>query len=647
MVQSRSKSKRKPLRPQNCSSSLIGRGIELSEARRWDECIKALEAGLAVEPDHLIGQVNLARAYLHVSRLDDALRVIAAVRQRHPDLELGALIQAEACNRLQRFVEAEACLQSLPLASRTTKAFWFALGYAQQLQGKHAEAIASFMKALHIKMDDAQSHYSMGLSFFEMSLKDEACECFRTALLMGLGAQTIRAVGALAFVERETCQWDQSEPHLQQLRELVAALTPDSAVDASLFTHATLMDDPMHQLMVARAMTNRWRDFGQRDIKRAARRAGGRLRIGYLSGDFHAHATCVLMAEVFEQHDRARFEVFAYSHGPDERSAMRTRVEDAIEHFVDVRALPSRGIAQRIADDQIDILIDLKGHTAGNRLEVLAYRPAPIQVTFLGFPGTTGASFIDYIIGDEVVTPLAHASHYSEHIAQMPVCYQPNDRQRPLPRPMRRADAGLPEDALVLCGFNQPYKISPAVMDVWCGLLHDLPEAVLWLLDWHNQARPNLEREFQMRGIDFSRVHWAPRMDLADHISRLSLADIFIDTWPCNAHTTASDALWAGVPLVTFLGPTFASRVASSLLHAVGLDELICDGVEGYRSTIKSLAGDPVRRAGLRAALTQARDTAPLFDSEGFTRDYEALLARMVDRQRARLPTESLPGLVE
>lgn len=642
MVQSRSTSKRKPSPAQGGSSSLISRGIDLGEAKRWDECVKFLEAGLKLEPEHLIGQVNLARAYLHVSRLDDALKVIAVVRHRQPDLELGALIQAEACNRLQRFAEAEACLQAQPLTARTTKALWFSLGFAQQMQGKHAEAIASFMKALHIKMDDAQSHYCMGLSFFEMNLKDEACECFRTALLMGLDAQTIRAVGALAFAERETCQWGQSEPHLQQLRDLVAALTHDSAVDATLFTHATLIDDPLHQLMVARAMTNRWRDYGQREISRAPNRSSDRLRIGYLSGDFHAHATCVLMAEVFEHHDRARFEVFAYSHGPDERSAMRARVEGAIEHFVDVRTLSSRDIAQRIAEDQIDLLIDLKGHTSGNRLEVLAYRPAPVQVTFLGFPGTTGASFLDYIIGDAVVTPLTHAGHYSEHIAQMPVCYQPNDRQRPLPRLMRRVDAGLPEGALVLCGFNQPYKISPEVMDVWCELLNELPESVLWLLDWHSQARPNLEREFEKRGIALSRICWAPRQDLADHISRFSLADIFIDTWPCNAHTTASDALWAGVPVVTFPGETFASRVASSLLHAVGLDELIGEGLVGYKDTIKRLACDPDRRAALRDVLVRARETAPLFDSERFTRDYEALLLRAYERHEHGLPAAPL-----
>lgn len=624
---------------------LIQSGVDLGKAARWIECVSALEGALSLAPDHWWAQVNLARAYLHLNRLNDALRVAADVQRQQPTLEVAALIQAEAYNRLQRYNDAEASLLALPESSRTTKGYWFSLGYAQQLQGQLSQSIESFMKALSIKLDDAQTHYSMGLSFFEMQLKEEACECFRTALLLGLDDLTIRAIGTLAFAERETCQWAESEPHLRRLRELVAALTPESAVDATLFTHATLIDDSLHQLSIARATTNRWRHFDAVERPPSDAAVGRRLRLGYLSGDFHAHATCVLMAEVFEHHDKDCFEVFAYSHGPDEKSAMRARVEAAIEHFVDVRTLPSREIAKRIADDRIDILIDLKGHTAGNRLEVFAYRPAPVQVTFLGFPGTTGGAFMDYIIGDEIVTPLAHAAYFSEKIAQMPVCYQPNDRKRPLPKKMLRAEAGLPDDAVVLCGFNQPYKISPEVMDVWCDLLNEIPNTVLWLLDWHNQARPNLEAEFEKRGVPLSRLKWAPRLDLADHLSRLSLADVFIDTWPCNAHTTASDALWAGVPVVTFPGETFASRVASSLLHAVGLDELICEGVAGYKDTIKRLARDPDRRAALRDVLVGARETAPLFDSVRFTRDYEALLLRAHDRHAQGLPAAPLEAL--
>ena len=603
--------------------------------------MSALEAGLKLEPNHWFGQVNLARAYLHLNQLDDALSVIAAVRLAQPALEVAALIQAEACNRLQRYADAEASLRTLPESSRTTHAYWYSLGYAQQLQGQLNESIESYMRALGLKMDDALTHYSMGLSFFEMQLKEEACECFRTALLLGLGGLTIRAVGTLAFAERETCQWDSSEPHLRQLRELVADLTPQSAVDASLFTHATLIDDPVHQLSIAKAMTNRWCHFHPVEGKRKDL-GFDRLRLGYLSGDFHAHATCVLMAEVFEHHDKTRFEVFAYSHGPDESSAMRARVEAAIEHFVDVKELTSREIAQRIADDQIDIMIDLKGHTSGNRLEVFAYRPAPVQASFLGFPGTTGGSFMDYIIGDALVTPLEHAGHFSEKIAQMPVCYQPNDRKRPLPVPMHRSEAGLPDDVVVLCGFNQPYKISPDVLDVWCQLLVEIPDSVLWLLDWHTQARPNLEAEFEKRGVSLGRLRWAPRLNLEAHLSRLSLADIFIDTWPCNAHTTASDALWAGVPVVTFPGETFASRVASSLLRSVGLGELICDGLDGYRHRVKELACDPARRATLREKLVSARQFAPLFDSVRFTRDFENLLLRMMERQRFNLAPSHL-----
>jgi protein O-GlcNAc transferase len=241
-----------------------------------------------------------------------------------------------------------------------------------------------------------------------------------------------------------------------------------------------------------------------------------------------------------------------------------------------------------------------------------------------------------------VVTPLEHAPFYSEHLAQMPVCYQPNDRQRALPPAPTRAAAGLPEDAVVLAGFNQPYKISAEVFDVWCVLLDALPQALLWLLEWNAQSRENLEREAVTRGIDPARIVWAPRLRPADHMARMQLADLFLDTWPCNAHTTASDALWAGVPVVTFTGRTFASRVAASLVHAVGLPELACDDIGHYARTVVELAHDPERRARLRATLVQARTASPLFDSQRFARDFEALALRMMQRHVQGLPAAAL-----
>jgi predicted O-linked N-acetylglucosamine transferase (SPINDLY family) len=271
-----------------------------------------------------------------------------------------------------------------------------------------------------------------------------------------------------------------------------------------------------------------------------------------------------------------------------------------------------------------------------------AWQPAPVSATFLGFPGSTGADFVDYLVGDPVVTPLDHAASYSEHLAQMPVCYQPNDRQRALPPAPTRAAAGLPDDAVVLAGFNQPYKISAEVFDVWCVLLDALPQAVLWLLEWNAQSRENLEREAVNRGVDPARIVWAPRLRPADHLARMQLADLFLDTWPCNAHTTASDALWAGVPVVTFTGQTFASRVAASLVHAVGLPELACDDIAHYARTVVELVHDPERRARLRATLVDARTASPLFDSPRFTRDFEALVLRMMERHVDGLPPAAL-----
>lgn len=631
----------KPTAPQSQRHWLDG--VAYAKAKRWKDAVSAFESARQSDPRDAVVLLNLARACLEIGRFQETVTHAREARRLAGASELAALLEVRALQRLQRPGEARACLEALPESLRTSHEYWSCYGSALKGAGELKLAANAFMKALSLKMDDAKTHYNLGLCFFEMGLKEEACECYRTGLMLGLEEHVLHALGMLTFAERENCLWEDATAHLQKLHEVVEHLPANAAVESTMFAHVTLSGDPLHQLKVARLMGNTWRHIHHID-RPAALQPNRRVRVGYVSGDLHLHATCVLMAEVFEHHDRDRFEVFAYSHGPDDASDMRRRVQQSIEHFLDVRELSDQKIAQRIAEDSIDILIDLKGHTAQNRLGIFAYRPAPVQATFLGFPGTTGTSEMDYIIGDPMVTPLAHAAHFSEAIAQMPVCYQPNDRQRPLPSTRQRADVGLPDDAVVLCGFNQPYKISPEVMDVWCGLLNDIPDAVLWLLDWHRQARPNLDREFHARGIDLDRVHWAPRLDLGDHLSRLCLADIFIDTWPCNAHTTASDALWAGVPVVTFPGMTFASRVASSLLHAVGLDELICEHVEGYIETIKALAQDPMRRATLREKLALARDVAPLFDSARFTHDYENLLLRMHMQHVQGLPRASLPA---
>jgi predicted O-linked N-acetylglucosamine transferase (SPINDLY family) len=426
----------------------------------------------------------------------------------------------------------------------------------------------------------------------------------------------------------------------------VRALPQNSSSPTAPFAHAVLGTDRAEQRQAATSCAR----FMSQDVQplpalRSDWAPGRRrLRVGYVSADFHGHATTILMAEMLERHDRERFDVRLYSHGPDDGSSMRRRIEAACEGFVETRSWTDLQIAQRIRDDGIDLLVDLKGHTRDNRLGIFAYRPAPLQASFLGYPGTTGVRAMDYLIGDAIVTPLAHAADYSEKLAQMPVCYQPNDRQRLLPEAPSRASQGLPDEALVLCGFNQPYKISPEVLDSWCRLLLALPQAVLWLLEWTPQALMNLRREATQRGVDPQRLIGAPRVSPQVHMARLRLADLFVDTWPCNAHTTASDALWAGVPIVTQQGQTFASRVCASLLHAVGTPELVCDDTTQYEATVRALAADAPRRAALRAHLARARDSAPLFDSERFARDIEALYLRMATRHAQGLPPEHLPA---
>jgi predicted O-linked N-acetylglucosamine transferase (SPINDLY family) len=364
---------------------------------------------------------------------------------------------------------------------------------------------------------------------------------------------------------------------------------------------------------------------------------GGRIRLGYLSGDFHLHATALLLAETLEAHDRGHFELHAYSYGADDGSGMRQRLRAAFDGFHDITACDDAQAARAIHADGIDILIDLKGYTAGTRSMLLAYRPAPLQVSYLGYPGTLGGVFCDYLVSDRFITPHARRADYSEALACLPHSYQPHGHAATLPATPSRAQAGLPDQGLVLCCFNQAYKFTPEVFGIWCDVLDQVPGSVLWLLK-DDRAEGNLRREAMARGIAPHRLVFAPDRPQAEHLTRLQCADLVLDTSPYNAHTTASDALWAGVPLVTCAGQTFASRVAGSLLHAVGLPELVTHHLDDYRALALALARDPGRLAALRQRLAGLRAGAALFDVAAYTRDLESLYTAMWARHAAGLP---------
>jgi predicted O-linked N-acetylglucosamine transferase (SPINDLY family) len=355
-----------------------------------------------------------------------------------------------------------------------------------------------------------------------------------------------------------------------------------------------------------------------------------KIRIAYLSADFQHHATAILMAELFERHDRERFELHALSFGEDDGTGWRERLVKAFDHFHDVRLLTDEASADLLRSLEIDIAIDLKGYTALARPEILSWRPAPVQVNYLGYPGTMGAAFIDYVVGDRIVTPSAHEPFYAEKIVQLPDCYQANDSTRRIAdQAPTRAEAGLPEGGFVFCSFNIQRKLSAPVFAVWMRLLAAVPGSVLWLMVNNEGARAKLRQAAEASGIAVERIVFADRTGLESHLARHRLADLFLDTLPYNSHTTASDALWAGLPLVTCMGKAFPARVAASLLEAVGLPELITQTLEEYEALALALARDPERLAGLRQKLGTNRLVQPLFDTGRFCRHFEAALITM------------------
>lgn len=438
-------------------------------------------------------------------------------------------------------------------------------------------------------------------------------------------------------LSRRMCEWDEIPHWRERFRRSL-----HSTYKGRLYSPFFLLGLPGIGAEEQRTSAERWMsakisatsEVRAKRTFRDSSEPAQRIRIGYLSNDFHNHATAFLMIELFESHDSEKFELFAYSYGEDDGKEMRPRLEASFEHFVEVQTLTVSETAERINADGIDILIDLKGFTLGTRTEVLAHRPAPVQVNFLGYPGTLGTGLCDYIITDRFLTPPASGPNYSESFAYMPETYQPRGRRTEIAKAPSRASAGLPENGFVFCCFNQSVKITPEIFKVWCRLLSHNSDSVLWLMADH-MAEGNLKNFAMQQGVLPSRLVFAEPLPQDDHLARLQLADLLLDTQPYNAHTTASDALWAGIPVVTCSGETFASRVAGSLLHAVGLPELITKDLDEYYELALILSKDSKRYEGLVSHLALNRLTSPLFDTKRYTKHLEELYRKMWERYQS------------
>ena len=447
----------------------------------------------------------------------------------------------------------------------------------------------------------------------------------------------------LIDIKKQICDWKHIRHFEQQARDLLLQQRIEVKWPLVHINNHALNGEDEHRAMQFYASQN----FGhlRETTQTGYDRCGRRIRIAYVSADFCDHATTRLMAAVFEAQSHAEFEYYAISHSPQDGSVMRQRVLACFDHVVEVSDWTDQQVADYLHQQQIDIAVDLKGYTGSSRLGIFARRIAPVQITYLGFPGTTGSSFMDYIIGDRWVTPLKQQSEFSECILQLPHCYQPNDPQRYLPaqasgslddpaykqwRRIQRESQGLPADALVLCCFNNTYKLHPDVFEIWLRILARYDHAVLWLLSDKPTTEAHLKAFATQHGISADRIYFAPRSDFATYLERYLLADLFVDTLAYNAHTTGSDALWMGLPLVTCAGSSFAARVGASLLNNVGLPELVSADLVAYEQLIDQLCSSPHRLQVYSQYLRDGRSGFALFDAVGLSRDLEQLFRQVV-----------------
>jgi predicted O-linked N-acetylglucosamine transferase (SPINDLY family) len=639
---------------------LYGQASAFHRSGRLAEAEELYRQILAADPASFIAQHMLGVLAAQTGRTDDALERIAAALKINPG-DAGALVNyANVLSLKGRFAEAVANYDRA-LAVRSDADAFRGHGHALQGLDRLPEALASYGRALALNPSDVQALYKQGVILGELGQADEALAAYDRVL-------TLAPNHVEALNNRGYLWWLNKQDYARAIADLERALALDRAfpygegavlhlkmyaADWQGFEErkAALVDGVRAGRRVARPFMFQALADSPEDLQACARiyardlfasapvpshppaSAGAKIRLGYLSGEFREQATAILMAGLYERHDRSRFEIVAIDNGSADHSAMSARLKQAFDHWIDIGAVNDAEVAAKIRAAGIDILVNLNGWFGKHRTGVFALRPAPVQVNYLGFPGTLGASFMDYIIADRIVIPEAEQRFYDEVVVTLPGSYQVNDDlgREIAPRPTRR-EAGLPEHGFVFCNFNQSYKLTPETFAGWMRILKRVDGSVLWLLDAVAPFAANIRRHAERHGVAAERILFAPDRPPAEHLARLSLADLFLDSLPYNAHTTASDALWAGVPLVTRRGHAFPGRVAASLLHAAGLPELVMESHDEYEALAIKLATDPAALAVVKQKLTHS---SPLFDTDLFRRRIETAYEKMWRAWRA------------
>ena len=609
-------------------------GNALFKLHRSDEAIAAYRKAIDLAPDYAKAHGNLGAALVERNRYEEAVTSCHKALAIDPNHANAHINLGLAYHGLYRFDDAIACYQkALAIAPESAEAHTN-IGLTQQRQKRLEEAIASHRRAIALKPGLAHAHLNLAFTLQSLKRHEEAIDCFKKVL--AIEPDHKYAIGGLMQSELASCRWDDFSARIGALEKLVRE---GSSVTEPIVLLAVSQNPEEQKLCAERFVVDkvRWRPAA---LWRGEQYRHPKIRVAYLSADFREHPVAYCIQELFGLHDRSRFEIFGVSFGADDGSEMRSRLMSSFDRSFDVGAKDDSQVAGLVRGLEADIAIDLMGHTSESRPGIFALRPAPVQAAYLGFAGTTGSEFIDYLIADRFVIPEEDRRHYREQVVYLPDTFMVNHSSRLMAEPApRRAQAGLPENAFVFCCLGNNYKITPDVFDVWMRLLQKVEDGVLWLSPDNPAVENNLRKESQIRGVDPARLIFAPFVKrIEEHYARYRLADLFLDT-AYNGHVTTTDALWAGLPVLTRAGGSFAGRVAGSLLHAVGLPELVTHGLGEYEAMALKLARDRRLLESLRARLERTKRSAPLFDADRFRRHIESAFTTMWEmRQRGEEP---------
>ena len=615
----------------------LGRGNVFRELKRHGEALAAYDKALALKPDLENAWLGRGNILCELKSYDQAFAAFAKALALKPDLENVWLGRGNVFFELKRYDEAFAAYDKALALKPDLENAWLGRGNVLCELKRYDEAFAAYDRALALKPGLENAWLGLGNVLDNLKRYDEAFAAYDKAL--ALKPDLVGVEGARLQAKMHLCDWNNFDAECMDLISTVR----NGYTNTEPFPFLAVPSSSDDQLQCASLwIANRYPPHDT-PIWQSHRYDHDRIRIAYLSADFHQHATSYLIAGLFEHHDKSCFETTAISLTPDDNSSVRRRLQASFERFIDAETLSDDQIANLAKTLEIDILVDLNGLTKDSRTNVFARRPSPIQVNYLGYPGTMGAKYMDYIIADQIVIPKNHYEFYSEKIVFLPNSYQVNDSKRFISeRIVARNDLGLPPTGFVFCCFNNNYKIVPLIFDCWMRILKQVEGSVLWLLEDNAMAANNLRKEATARGVNAERLIFAKRMPLSDHLARHRLADLFLDTLPYNAHTTASDALWAELPVLTCPGETFAGRVAASLLQSIDLPELIAPTLKSYEQLAIDLAVRPEILATIKRKLAQNRLTTPLFDTKLFTKHLEAAYTAMYERHQAGLAPDHI-----